>query len=544
MEDEVGTDGTNESPADESVEASVDESVEASVDASGAPPPPDEADEPDAEFARIVASGPVRLVFALIVVTVLALWLARDLRVASTEVPAAPAIDSTFGGDFAARFASGGDQFTAVIHTDTLTPDVVNLIEHITDKAGAIANVAHVSSVTNTEVIRKHPPFTPVPTPAFGSGSTLDLPLPERVTRAASSPLETSNLISSDGRTLLVTGEMQPGHSRADTQAATDRFRQIVDAEVAASPQPVTAQFAGNGFTDLAATESLRTDLLGLTAIATILPAAIALIAVRRRVPTTALLLAGSAALLLASVFVSNVAPEADTSASALAPDHPIALGNRAVDEQVHGTIPIEIDLIGTPGDFHQPEVLARMDALANWLHDEYGIRVTGLSTLVRDAAGVVSGVDSIPPNPVDTDQLLTEITNYRGGAFVAPYVTADFSRSRLIGYAPDRGAPTLEELAHRFDRISTSVFVGTGVAARFTATMPSVHKATADLATDLAIIGFVLLALAILSAVSATWARHHIEEAEAAKRRRRALEPIDLRDPDSLFSRTTEANR
>jgi hypothetical protein len=259
----------------------------------------------------------------------------------------------------------------------------------------------------------------------------------------------------------------------------------------------------------------MRSDLRALLVLAVVAPAAIALVVTRRRVPVGALLAASGAALLLASVLVVNTIGE---DAGALPADHPVAVGNRIVDEQLRGIVPIEVEFVGAPGDFRRPEVLARLDALANWLRDQSGVNATGLSSTIRDEAGVITGVDSVPPNPDDLNRLIEDAAAFEGGTFLPTIVNDDFSRTRLIGSWPDRGTAGAEALAANFDRIAGATLAGTGVAARLEAKIPSVASATTNLANLLATLGVLSLVMGAGLALLGLWASHALDDRLAAE--------------------------
>jgi len=234
-------------------------------------------------------------------------------------------------------------------------------------------------------------------------------------------------------------------------------------------------------------------------------------------------------------VLSTNIAA---TDVGLLPADHPIAQGNRIVDERLHGMIPIEVEFTGRPDDFRKPEVLARLDALANWLRDEYGVKATGLSSTVRDETGVITGVDSVPPNPDDLATLLAATAEFDDGTFLPNIVTDDYSRTRLIGSWPNRGADAVVSMERRFDRIASAELADTGIVARLTAKVPTAEPATEALNNALGILGALAIALAATLGLLGFWARHALHDRE------RWLEWDDDADDDgepetsSLFAR------
>lgn len=482
---------------------------------------------------RTLASGPVRLLFGVAVLLVVAVAMLGTVTAGTVVVPN-PALD-TSGRPPLPR---GGERLIAVLQSDQLTPEYVGAIQRITERAEVTQGVTLVRSMTTTPVLVRLGVFQAGATPAVGprSGLPLQYTLSERAVLAANSRLGTADLISADGRTAAVIAELEPGLSPADRARAADQFRSLVESEAAAAGIGITSHVAGDAYTAIAATDGMRSDLLTLLVLAVVAPAAIALVVTRRRVPVGALLAASGAALLLASVLVVNTIGE---DAGALPADHPVAVGNRIVDEKLRGIVPIEVEFVGAPGDFRKPEVLARLDALANWLRDQSGVNATGLSSTIRDEAGVITGVDSVPPNPEDLNRLIEDAAAFEGGTFLPTIVNDDFSRTRLIGSWPDRGTEGAESLAANFDRIAGATLAGTGVAARLEAKIPSVASATTNLANLLATLGVVALVLGAGLALLGLWASHALDDRLAAEGWDPDAAPED--DPEdevSLFAR------
>lgn len=428
-----------------------------------------------------------------------------------------------------------GDRLMAVLETGQLTPEYISAVERITERGTDIDGVAGVRSVTNTLVLAKNDPFRPIATPAFGTRSTLpvSLSLPERAQAAAASRLGSSDLISADGKTMSVMAELRPSITRTDRATAARRFRELVDSEVKAAGLPATVYLAGDVYTTAAASDSMRFDLFLLVALAALVPGISLMVALRRRVPVATLLAAGGAALLLAAVFTADTA---GVDADPLPPSHPIAQGNALVDARLNGTVPIEVEFAGSADDFRRPEVLQRVDALTNWLRDEYNVQATGLSSTLRGMAGIATGVDSVPPNPADVATLLTEMDAFDGGVLLHSLVNDDYSRTRLIAYWPNNGQTAIAQMAERFDTIAAALLVDTGIAARLTGRAPATRDAPRALADELGGMGALLLVMAATLGLLGGWARHRLARNEWYDEHWMDDEPEG--EPVSLFTR------
>lgn len=477
----------------------------------------------------IIASGPARLTVALVLVAALAWLFGSRLAIDLITVP--PWLPPAAGGSL----SGGGDRLMAVLETDQLTPEYISAIERITERGADIDGVARVRSVTNTLVLAKNDPFRPIATPAFGTRSTLpvSLSLPERAQAAAASRLGSSDLISPDGKTMSVIAELRPSITGADRVDPAREFRELVDREVKAAGLPATVYLAGDVYTTIAASNSMRFDSYLFVALAVIVPGVAVMVALRRRVPVATLLAAGGAVLLIAAVVTAGTV---GVDAAPLPPSHPIAQGNALVDTRLNGTVPIDVEFAGSPDDFRRPEVLQRVDALTNWLRDEYDVQATGLSSTLRGMAGIVTGVDSVPPNPADVATLLTEMDAFDGGVLLHSLVNDDYSRTRLIAYWPNHGQTAIAHMADRFDTIAAALLADTGIAAHLTGRVPATRDAPEALATELGGIGALLLVLAATLGLLGGWARHRLARNEWYDEHWMDDEPAV--EPASLFAR------
>ena len=173
----------------------------------------------DVRGRRLVA--PVGLILSVAIIAGTAWWLAAGLRVETVTVPVP--VDESGAG----VIPQPGPQALAIIETDALTADVVELVEAITNQSATVPGVTAVESVTNIGVLTTLPSGGLTSTPAFGSASTLDasVTLETRAQRAAAGQLGTAGLLSSDGHTFLIAAEIDPTSSPAAQATAARSFR-------------------------------------------------------------------------------------------------------------------------------------------------------------------------------------------------------------------------------------------------------------------------------------------------------------------------------
>ena len=467
----------------------------------------------DPRGRRLVA--PLGLILAVAIIAGTAWSLSGGLQIRTVTVP----VDAPDDAD-ASAIPERGPQVFAIVQTDALSDDVVELVEAITTQSSSVPGVVAVESVTNVGVLTTVAPGQLDTTPAFGSRSELEATtsLETRARRAATSLLGSAGLVTEDGHTFLVSAQIDPALAPIDQAVAARSFRDRATLAVSVSGVPVDIAFGGQALVVAEATEGARTDLALLVGLACVAPAAIALVILRRRVPAGAVLAAGGAALLLASLLVNGEA--AQGRVAPLDRDHPISLANDVVDRDLRGTIPVTIDITGASGAFRRPDVLARMDALTTWLRSEYPVTAIDVPSTLRAEAGAITGVDSIPSNPADIDRLLRD-TNGFGGGLIDQTTNGDFSRTRIVAWMPDEGRARLDELANRLDRISVVVFEDLGISVRVGAEVVATTPTRQALASDLALLGLLAVALGAFVALATVWDRHRHEERHRARHRR-----------------------
>ena len=222
--------------------------------------------------------------------------------------------------------------------------------------------------------------------------------------------------------------------------------------------------------------------------------------------------LALGAALSIGSILVARTAVYDYTLSNMLSADHPVARGNKVIDTELSGGMPIEIAFNGGPEAFRDPDVLARMDHLARWLRAEYGIRVMGLSQAVKELAAVTAaggGSSSFPTDPQQVTQTLDLIAGFRDGDYLRSFVRDDWSRARFQGYSPDVGGRAAIALKDRYEAEARTVLAGTGVTSRLTGEVPVGYQGMNELSRELVestALALVMIILAVLLVFRNGW--------------------------------------
>jgi predicted RND superfamily exporter protein len=217
----------------------------------------------------------------------------------------------------------------------------------------------------------------------------------------------------------------------------------------------------------------------------------------------------------IGSILIARTAIYDYKLSNMLSGDHPVAQGNKVIDTQLSGGMPIEIAFNGEPGDFRDPDVLARMDRLARWLKAEDGIRVMGLSQAVKELAAVTSPAGSgrpepaFPTDPQAVAATLDLIAGFRDGDYLRSFVRDDWSRARFQGYSPDVGGRAAIDLKDRYEAEARSVLAGTGVTSRLTGEVPVGYQGMNELSRELiesTALALVMIIVAVLLVFRNGW--------------------------------------
>ena len=241
--------------------------------------------------ARSVAEHPRRALLTVLLVGAVSSLLARDVRLDNNFAAlfATSSEEARFREDYRATFGPDDGLLAVVL---TIEGDgeggpgqeraadgedlaaLAEVADGVSRVVASVEGVARVNSPTVTELIA---PGVTEPTPAFGPGSAIDArPPADRLALARSSGLGSQFLVSADGRTMLVVGELEADlDSYEEVVGPAERFRAAVDDHLAgpADRPPVRADFAGVAFTRVAAIEQMQSDLLALSPLATVVMA-------------------------------------------------------------------------------------------------------------------------------------------------------------------------------------------------------------------------------------------------------------------------------
>lgn len=149
-----------------------------------------------------------------------------------------------------------------------------------------------------------------------------------------------------------------------------------------------------------------------------------------------------------------------------------IHAGNQVIDQELGGTVPIEISFLGAPGDFVEPENLQRMERCATWLTEHYEVPPpVGISTVLKQIRKSFGATDEVPKTREAVAQLML-VAESSPDRVVPQVVTSDRSHARMRTAAADQGANHIVSMQNAFDEFAGTVFAGTGIRARMTGDM------------------------------------------------------------------------
>ena len=207
---------------------------------------------------------------------------ARDVRLDNdfAALFSTSSADARFREEYRTTFGADDGLLVAVLDADRPSEAMFAAVGRISTAVADMAEVEHVDSVTTLNVARPGlDDGSPDPDiglrfgPAF-SDETADLPLDQRIEFAARSDLGPGNLISPDGRTTLVVGNLAAKYnSYEEVTGPADEFRAIVDREIGRTDASVRVHYAGVAFTRIAAISEMQGDLLKLSPLATLMMA-------------------------------------------------------------------------------------------------------------------------------------------------------------------------------------------------------------------------------------------------------------------------------
>jgi len=155
--------------------------------------------------------------------------------------------------------------------------------------------------------------------------------------------------------------------------------------------------------------------------------------------------------------------------------NHPQILAANTLNEQYTGSLPLEVSLLGSAGDFKQSDNIARIDDLQQWmasrgLHDSFS-----LATIMAELQQAFSQ-KGLPDNDALVAQYLL-FAELGSDDVVQQVLTKDYGMTRIRAFMPDMGSTAFKVLQDDFNAYASSLFAGTGITARLTGEMPLVYE-------------------------------------------------------------------
>ena len=230
-------------------------------------------------LARWVSTRPRHALAALALLTIVMGVCARDVRLDNNFAGlfSTSSADARFREQYRTTWGADDGLLVAVLEADEPTERMYDAVARVSDAVAAMPEIEHVDSVSTATTAL----------PGAGDGGNVQLgapfgaltrsqPLRDRLTYAIDGDLGSELLISRDGRTTLVVGNLAAKYdSYEKVTGPADDFRRIVDGVVERAGHPVRVHYAGVAFTRIAAISEMQGDLLKLFPVATVMMAAL-----------------------------------------------------------------------------------------------------------------------------------------------------------------------------------------------------------------------------------------------------------------------------
>ncbi|HSV39340.1 MAG TPA: MMPL family transporter [Nocardioidaceae bacterium] len=257
-------------------------------------------------WAHALARHPRRAIALTLVFTALFGLGAAGVRLDNNFAAlfSADSADMKFRAEHRDKWGADDGLLVAVVRTETApTGAVVGLIDELTRTAlDEVPELDRVDSVTTAEVLVPGDPLAVGP--ALGPNSVVPGTIADQVAVARASDLGSSNLVSEDGRTFVVVGELASKYDSYESVVApAEHFETVVRRVTAASGQDVELHLSGVAYTRIAAIHQMQADLLKLSPLATLMLGLLLLLFFRRIAAVVGPLLSiGCSIILTASV--------------------------------------------------------------------------------------------------------------------------------------------------------------------------------------------------------------------------------------------------
>jgi predicted RND superfamily exporter protein len=143
--------------------------------------------------------------------------------------------------------------------------------------------------------------------------------------------------------------------------------------------------------------------------------------------------------------------------------DSTITETNALVDQQLGGSIPVEISLRGQPDAWLEPENLQRIQTFDRFLIDTEGLYTLGLPSVLAELDRL--GLDQ-PTTPEETAGLIDGLVsdNPEAQAVVDQILTEDRGWTRMTGLRPEDGANAYLAMIDRVETEADAVFAGSSI--------------------------------------------------------------------------------
>ncbi|MEE2830195.1 MAG: MMPL family transporter [Myxococcota bacterium] len=175
-----------------------------------------------------------------------------------------------------------------------------------------------------------------------------------------------------------------------------------------------------------------------------------------------------------------------------------VSQGNRILDEELSGMLPVEVHLVGNPGDFERPEVLAAVEDLEAALGREGFASPTGPAGLLRRLAASETDIETSRTTRAELSRL-PGLAEEFGDQGAVPLVDPERSQARILTSCPDRGGRWLTERQDRIEAAGDALLESFGISTRVTGA--AVGTASGVKATATSLLQALLFALLVLVA-------------------------------------------
>ena len=156
--------------------------------------------------------------------------------------------------------------------------------------------------------------------------------------------------------------------------------------------------------------------------------------------------------------------------------DHEQVLAAAAMEENLSGSVPLEISVRGPTDSFKQPDNLKALDDLALWIKQQgYGDNNQSLASIVKALNKGVSGQAQIPASTDAIAQLLLLAEGSSDG-IVEQLVNDDYAHARITVQTLDMGANDLALLMQALADYQQQYLIPLEMTARITGDVPVVY--------------------------------------------------------------------